>query len=261
MSICADKAGVNVRQSLFTDIDYADDAVLFAEVDAQWTSIFKSFDAATNTMGLHTSWAKTKIQNVASRPSPPSCVISGHKVEAVNRFTYLGSDVDSLGYCTPEILRRIGLASSIMSQPDRVWRQSRLSTATKFRIYNSCVLSSLLYASETWTLLKADIAKLEAFHMTNQRRILGIFWYEFVTNVEVATLSQLPSINDTISQKGHSFWPRQAYGSRCCCPPSPTSLSHVTARLRRIWHLEETTRSSANMLGGAGHHEHAALSF
>jgi len=84
-----------------TNIDYADDAVLFAEDDVQWTSILESFDAAANTMGLHTSWAKTKIQHVASGPSP-SCVISGHQVEAVNRFTYLGSDVDSSGYCTPE---------------------------------------------------------------------------------------------------------------------------------------------------------------
>jgi len=27
----------------------------------------------------------TKIENVASRPSPPSCVISGHQVKAVNK--------------------------------------------------------------------------------------------------------------------------------------------------------------------------------
>jgi len=53
--------------------------------------------------------------------------------------------------------------STIMSQLDRVWRQSRLSNTTKFCIYNSRVLPSLLEASETWTLLKADIAKLEAF--------------------------------------------------------------------------------------------------
>jgi len=127
-------------------------------------------------------------------------------VKAVNRFTYLGSDVDSSGYCTPEILRRIGLASSIMSQLDRVWTQSRLSTTTKFRIYNSCVLSSLIYASETWTLSKADIAKLEAFHMMHQRQILGILWYEFVMNVEVATLSQLLSINKAISRRRHSLF-------------------------------------------------------
>jgi len=103
---------------------------------------------------------------------------------------------------------RIGLASSIISQLDRVWRQSRLSNTTEFRIYNSCVLSLLLYASETWTvtLLKVDIAKLEAFHETNQRRIFGIIWYEFVTNVEVATLLQLLSINEAISRRTHSLF-------------------------------------------------------
>jgi len=73
-------------------IDYAGDAVLFAEDDdAQWTSIFESFNTAANAMGLHTSWAKTKIQNVASGPSPYPCIVSGHQVEAVNGFTYLGS--------------------------------------------------------------------------------------------------------------------------------------------------------------------------
>jgi len=55
----SDKAGVNVGQCLYTDIDYAGDAVLFAEDDAQWTSILESFDTAANTMGLHTSWTTT----------------------------------------------------------------------------------------------------------------------------------------------------------------------------------------------------------
>jgi len=93
-----------------------------------------------------------------------------------------------------------------MSQLDHVWRQSRLSSTTKFHIYNSCVLSSLTYAFEIWTLLKAELAKLEAFHMTNKGEYYGILWYEFVTNEEVATLSQLPSINEAISQRRHSLF-------------------------------------------------------
>jgi len=39
--------------------------------------------------------------------------------------------------------------------------------------------------------------------MTNQKRILGILWYEFVANEEVATLSQLPSINEAVSRRRH----------------------------------------------------------
>jgi len=38
-------------------------------------------------------------------------------------------------------------------------------------------------------------------------------------------------------------------------------VQNAERRLRTVWHLEETTRSSAKMPGGAGHHEHRALSF
>jgi len=55
------------------------------------------------------------------------------------------------------------------------------------------------------------------------------------------------------SEETLSLWPCQAYGSGCSCPPSPAFLSHVTTGIRTVWHPEETTRSSAKMLGGAGH--------
>jgi len=35
---------------------------------------------------------------------------------------------------------------------------------------------------------------------------LVIFWYEFVTNLEVASHSQLPSINEAISRRRHSLF-------------------------------------------------------
>ena len=52
---------------------------------------------------------------------------------------------------------------------------------------STLVISVLLYGSETWTLLKADEQRLEAFHMNCQRRILGICWFHFVTNASVTS--------------------------------------------------------------------------
>jgi len=71
MSICADKAGVSIGQSLFTDINYADDAVLFTEDDAQWMSILESFDTAANTVGLHTSMEITTLSQLPSINEAP----------------------------------------------------------------------------------------------------------------------------------------------------------------------------------------------
>jgi len=43
----------------------------------------------------------------------------------------------------------------------------------------------MLYGAETWTMLKSDEQKLEACHMSYQRRILWIRRYDIITNAEV----------------------------------------------------------------------------
>ena len=53
------------------------------------------------------------------------------------------------------------------------------------RLYSALVKSVLLYGAETWTKLKSDEQRREAFHMSCQCRILGICWYDFTTNAEV----------------------------------------------------------------------------
>jgi len=49
------------------------------------------------------------------------------------------------------------------------------------------LISVLLYGSGTWTLLKADERRLEAFHVNCQRQILGIRSFHFVTNASVTS--------------------------------------------------------------------------
>jgi len=77
-----------------------------------------------------------------------------------------------------------------------------------------------------------NIAKLELFHMTNQRRILGIFWYEFITNVEVATLSELSSINEAISRRRHSLFGHVRSMDQAA--PAHQALSHLATGLRTV---------------------------
>ena len=86
----------------------------------------------------------------------------------MTKFIYLGSDVVSSSSSTPEVHSCIGLANSIVGQLDRVWRNRRLSLNTKLRLYTSLVQSVLLHGSETWTLTKADTARLQAFYLVGQ---------------------------------------------------------------------------------------------
>ena len=107
----------------------------------------------------------------------------------------LGNDIDSGGYCSPDIRRRLRLVLSTMGQLERVWRNKMLRTLTKICIYSTSFLPLLLYRSETWTLLAEDGRQAQVYHMTCQRSILGILWHDFVTHVDV---QQRTCYKDTI---------------------------------------------------------------
>jgi len=97
--------GVTVGSTRFTDQAYANDSVLFTDCSSEWPEILTTFDAAAETMGLHTSWQKMKIQNIG-HGTPPSSVYmqaSEQTVEAVDQFLYLGSAINSDGRSTHEI--------------------------------------------------------------------------------------------------------------------------------------------------------------
>jgi len=53
-----------------------------------------------------------------------------------------------------------------------VWTSKHISTETKLNIIRTCVMSVLLYACETWTLMKKDKDSLLASEMKCYRRIL-----------------------------------------------------------------------------------------
>jgi len=72
--------------------------------------------------------------------------------------------------------------------------------------------------------------------MMNQRRILGILWYEFITNKEVATLSQLPSINEAMSWRRHSLFGHVRHMDQA-------APAHQTV------HLSVTTRQGSGQFG------------
>jgi len=117
-----------------------------------------TFNSETIAMGLHTS----RVQNLGSGPSASPVDVATEPVESDTRFTFLGSDLNSSGYCAPKVLLRIGIPSSVFGILDNVWKQSRLSVQTKLRIgiYTSCVQSSLFHGVDTWTILKINGKRL-----------------------------------------------------------------------------------------------------
>ena len=113
---------------------------------SKWPHILSNFDEAAHTMGLNTSWSKTKIQNLGHGITPAPVQLQGHVVESRDRFTYLGSDIHSSERSTPKIHRRIGLASNIFGRLANIMEADRIeSTDEDTALQCPCHLRTVIW--------------------------------------------------------------------------------------------------------------------
>ena len=188
----------------FSDLCYADDAAFLAMLLDTLSDALVVLDEEASPLGLAISWAKTKIQSLSSfLPPPPASISVGQEqVETVTEFVYLGSKISTDCSSDPEIERRLQLARGTFGRLSRVWRSCRLSLRSKLRLLNTCVLPVLLYGSETWTLSANLSRRLDAFHRSCLRFILGVRWFHRVSNDELYRRVRDPTTISTRVRRG-----------------------------------------------------------
>ncbi|VEN45765.1 unnamed protein product, partial [Callosobruchus maculatus] len=124
--------------------------------------------------GLGINYKKTKVMIVNREHDNHREIKSIGRCEVVQSFVYLGSLIDNSGSCENEIRRRIQQARVALTRLTKIWRDHNITKATKMSLVQSLVFSIFLYASETWTVKKADRARIDAFEMWTWRRMLRI---------------------------------------------------------------------------------------
>ena len=68
-------------------------------------------------------------------------------------------------------------------------------------VYIACVISTLLYGSETCTTYAGQESRLNTFHLRSIRRILGISWLDEVTNADVLSRAGLHIMYTLLRQR------------------------------------------------------------
>ena len=101
-----------------------------------------------------------------------------------------------------EINKRIGKASATMAKlTQRVWwKNSILTQNTKVRVYQACILCTLLYGSETCTTHMPQECLLNTFHIRCLRRILDIKWQDHIPNNDILTRAGVSSMYSLLSR-------------------------------------------------------------
>ena len=109
----------------------------------------------------------------------------GKQIENVQNFKYLGEIFTETGNSKKEIRIRLAKADTELVKLENIWRSGEIDFKLKYRLYNSLVLSIMLYGYESWTLMEESKKKIRWFESRAHRRLLNISYKQIKTNIFV----------------------------------------------------------------------------
>jgi len=154
--------------------------------------------------GLVVNIKKTEILQQCTSPNlaPPVFNINDCSITKMDEFVYLGTVLNNKFDLSPDIQRRVRLASSAFGRlSQRVFLNRNLNLKTKMAVYNAVCVSTLLYGCETWVLCRRHIKTLEQFHISCLQRMLRPRWWYKVPRVEIRHRAHCLSMEAIIAER------------------------------------------------------------
>ena len=129
-----------------TDTDYADNIAILANTPDQAETLLHSLERAAASIGLYVNAQKTEY--MCYNQTGDICTLEGTPLKLVDKFTYLGSSVEST---EKDIKTRLAKAWTAINRLSFIWK-SDLTDKIKRSFFQAAVTSILLYGCTTWTL-------------------------------------------------------------------------------------------------------------
>ena len=115
--------------------------------------------------------------------------IYGEKVETEADFIFLVSKITADSDCSPEIKRHFLLGRKAMTNLDSILKAETLPT--KVHLVKAMAFPVGMYRCESWTIMKAECQRIDAFELWCWRRLLRVPWTSRRSNQSILKESVL----------------------------------------------------------------------
>ena len=105
-----------------------------------------------------------------------SSQIDGENVETVSDFIFLASKINADSDCSHEIQRCLLIGRIAMTNLDSVLQSRDVTLPTEVQIVKAVVSPVVMYGYESWTIMKAECQRIDAFELWCWRRLLRVPW-------------------------------------------------------------------------------------
>ena len=167
------QAGIKIAGRNINNLRYADYTTLMAESEEELKSLLMKVKEESEIVGLKLNIQKTKI--MASGPIT-SWEIDGETVGTVSDFILGGSKITADGDCSREIKGRLLLGRKVMTNLGSIFKSRDITLPTNVRLVKAMVFPVVMYGCESWTVMKAECRRIDAFGLWCWRRLLRVPW-------------------------------------------------------------------------------------
>ena len=165
------KKGINMNGEYLNNLRYADDVVLFSDSRQEIEEMVCELEEKSKLRGMSMNIDKTAV--MSSNKEDIQITIDEKKIERVEEIVYLGQNISMRNRTAEEVERRIALTWAKFWSLKNVFK-GRITVYNKTKILNSCVLPTLKYGSQTWSLSKNDESKIKVTQNSMERSMMGI---------------------------------------------------------------------------------------
>ncbi|KAK6729458.1 hypothetical protein RB195_006481 [Necator americanus] len=158
-----------------TDLEYADDVVIFAESSTKLQHVVNLVSKLAAAYGLRLRPDKCKQMWISSRPRT-GIRVEGQPIELVDEFCYLGCMLKNNSSYERDVQQRCAKATSAFNSLTKCLWSTPITNEVKLRVYLSAIRPIMMYGSETWAAPSTVMEKLDCTERKLLRRLLGYFW-------------------------------------------------------------------------------------
>ena len=157
---------------MLTDLRFADDVALTTSTVKDMETQLNDLNKESKKVGLKMHKGKTKyMTNVAT---DEKIFIEDQEIEKVEEYKYLGQTLKLKDCSKEEVLKRIKAGWSCFGRHKEILCNKDIPMSLRRKVYNQCVLPTMTYGSETWSLTKYLETKLQTAQRAMERQMLHI---------------------------------------------------------------------------------------
>ena len=178
------EGSVSIGGWLISNFRFADDIVVNAEEEEKSGVLLDRLDTTTTRYRMEIGSDKTNVMTNNPNGFQREIKIKSQRLEEVENFKYLAAIISNEGLKL-KILSRLAQTTEALSRLKIICRDKNISLSSKVKLMWALILSTFLYACESWTLTAEIERRIQTLEMRCYRRLLNISYKDHVTNEEV----------------------------------------------------------------------------